>query len=223
MEGDSVFVVCNFEPLRIGLCRVVRDSVALHLAGFSATLAEARRDASNSANVTYLIDSGQVAELMDVDERLPDHPFQRVVFVGPVPPTHDPGAVLAHQLRNRRSAGFLLEIGATSRLVAAISLVASGAFVCEMNMAHGLRADDPNIDLIVRLRNAALSGRECQVLARVARGRVNKEIARELSLAEGTIKAHVSHVLGKLGLQHRLELVRFGSLLSDEGEFMHSG
>ena len=222
MESNAVFVVCNFEPLRIGLCQVVKDSESLHLAGFAATLAEARRAVSASANVTYLIDSSQVGEMMAEDERSPSHPFKRVVYVGPVPPTHDGTAVVAHQLHKRQALGFLFEFGGASRLIGAISLVASGAFVCEMDMAHGLRADDKNTDLVSQLRSATLSAREMQVLARVARGRANKQIAHELFLAEGTVKAHVSHVLAKLGVQHRIDLVRFGMLLSDEGELEQS-
>jgi two-component system, NarL family, response regulator LiaR len=39
----------------------------------------------------------------------------------------------------------------------------------------------------------------------VARGRANKEIARDLSIAEKTVKTHVSSILGKLGLQSRTQ------------------
>jgi DNA-binding NarL/FixJ family response regulator len=50
-----------------------------------------------------------------------------------------------------------------------------------------------------------LSERETEVLCLIARGRANKEIARDLTIAEKTVKMHVSTILGKLGLQSRTQ------------------
>lgn len=52
---------------------------------------------------------------------------------------------------------------------------------------------------------AALSPRERSVLAQVARGRSNREIARELGLAEKTVKNNVTAVLAKLGVGSRTQ------------------
>ena len=51
----------------------------------------------------------------------------------------------------------------------------------------------------------ALTGREREVLAEIAKGRSNREIARALSVSEKTVKAHVSSVLAKLGVQDRTQ------------------
>ncbi len=45
------------------------------------------------------------------------------------------------------------------------------------------------------------------MLALLARGWSNREIARELGVAEITVRTHVSHVLGKLGVSNRVEAV----------------
>jgi DNA-binding NarL/FixJ family response regulator len=66
----------------------------------------------------------------------------------------------------------------------------------------------------------ALTARETAVLRLVARGRANKEIARELSIGEKTVKTHVSHILAKLGVQSRtqaaLYAARIGLVAVDE-------
>jgi len=50
-----------------------------------------------------------------------------------------------------------------------------------------------------------LSAREREILALIARGASNKLIARELDIAETTVKIHVQHILRKLGLSSRVQ------------------
>jgi DNA-binding NarL/FixJ family response regulator len=69
----------------------------------------------------------------------------------------------------------------------------------------------------------SLTARETEILMLVARGKANKQIASELYLSEKTVKAHVSSVLMKLGVQSRtqaaLHAVRTGLVsLEDLGE-----
>jgi NarL family two-component system response regulator LiaR len=55
-----------------------------------------------------------------------------------------------------------------------------------------------------------LSPRETQVLAQLARGRSNREIAKTLAITEDTVKAHVSSILAKLQLSDRTQAAIFG-------------
>lgn len=52
-----------------------------------------------------------------------------------------------------------------------------------------------------------LSPRQRQVFALLLEGRANKEIARELGIAAGTVKVHVEDVLSKLRARNRIEIV----------------
>ena len=66
----------------------------------------------------------------------------------------------------------------------------------------------------------SLTARETEILMLVARGKANKQIASELYLSEKTVKAHVSSVLMKLGVQSRtqaaLHAVRTGLVSLEE-------
>jgi NarL family two-component system response regulator LiaR len=55
-----------------------------------------------------------------------------------------------------------------------------------------------------------LSRREVEVLGALARGRSNKEIAKELSIGEETVKTHVSNILSKLHLADRTQAAIYG-------------
>jgi DNA-binding NarL/FixJ family response regulator len=52
-----------------------------------------------------------------------------------------------------------------------------------------------------------LTRREREVAALVCHGFANKEIARRLGLAEGTVKTHLSKIFEKLGIQRRSQLI----------------
>ncbi|MFD8812296.1 response regulator [Streptomyces sp. NPDC059627] len=58
--------------------------------------------------------------------------------------------------------------------------------------------------------NEPLSAREREVLALVARGTSNREIARELFISEATVKTHLTHLYAKLGVNDRAAAVATG-------------
>jgi DNA-binding NarL/FixJ family response regulator len=109
------------------------------------------------------------------------------------------------------ASGFLLKDVPAPDLVAAIRTVAAGDSVLSPSTTRRL------IERFVPLLPApgaatadslaALTNREREVFALVAKGRSNREIADALFLSEGTVKIHVSRLLGKLGLRDRVHAV----------------
>ena len=111
------------------------------------------------------------------------------------------------------ASGFLLKDALAADLLNAVRVVAAGESVAAPSVtrrliAHYLGAQPaPNPD---SGRLAALTARERDVLTLIARGRTNAEIASELHLSEGTVKTHISHILGKLDLRDRVQAVILG-------------
>ncbi|MBI5811451.1 MAG: response regulator transcription factor [Meiothermus silvanus] len=78
--------------------------------------------------------------------------------------------------------------------------------------AHGESVLSPPVAarLLGRMRSPSdesLSTRELEVLSLVAKGLSNKEIARELKISEATVKTHLLHTFGKLGVDDRTAAV----------------
>ena len=97
--------------------------------------------------------------------------------------------------------GYLLKDTPREELFAAIRSVAQGKAVLAPTVATRLLRQRQT------LAGEALSTRELEVLSLVARGASNKEIARSLYLSEATVKSHLIHLFGKLGVTDRTAAV----------------
>jgi RNA polymerase sigma factor (sigma-70 family) len=96
--------------------------------------------------------------------------------------------------------GYLVKETHGDALVAAVRAAAEGRVELSPEAARRLAS-------AIRPREAAepLTPREREVLAEVAEGRANKEIAARLGISEKTVKSHVTRVLEKLGVQSRTQ------------------
>ncbi|MEU6407907.1 response regulator transcription factor [Microbispora sp. NPDC046933] len=100
------------------------------------------------------------------------------------------------------AAGFLYKDVDPGALVQAIRAVHGGQVLLAPEAAEAMLAGQ---DHEQDGAGAALTDREREVLRLLAAGRSNREIARELVVAEKTVKTHVSNVLMKLGVQDRTQ------------------
>jgi DNA-binding NarL/FixJ family response regulator len=108
------------------------------------------------------------------------------------------------------AAGYLLKDVASARLVEAIRATVRGESILEPSVAAKVIAEFTRVSSLVptaQMEQMAepLSEREMEILALIARGASNKEIADQLYIAEGTVKNHVTHILGKLGVRDRTQ------------------
>jgi len=116
--------------------------------------------------------------------------------------TFEDGDVVLEGIR-AGARGFMLKDVSYEQLISAIRAVAAGETVFQPAVTQRLlRAVPRNSE-----RTEELTEREREVVRLMAGGYSNKEIAHALGTAEGTIKNHVSSILGKLGARDRTRAV----------------
>jgi len=105
--------------------------------------------------------------------------------------------------------GYLLKDVSLEDLVDAVKTVAGGGSIVKPavteRLLKGLKR--MNTDFSALDRPDPLTERETEILRLMAGGYSNKEIAKSLGVAEGTVKNHVSNILSKLGVRDRTRAV----------------
>jgi DNA-binding NarL/FixJ family response regulator len=114
-----------------------------------------------------------------------------------------------HEALRAGASGFLLKDTLPAELLAAVRIVAAGDALLAPSITRRLiedfvsrpikSIDDPRLD--------QLTNREREVLAAVAKGLSNAELADALFMSHATAKTHVSHLLTKFGARDRAQLV----------------
>jgi DNA-binding NarL/FixJ family response regulator len=108
------------------------------------------------------------------------------------------------------ASGFVLKDASTDELIRAVRVVAAGGALLAPSVTRRLIAEFARRRPTLRATPgalAALTPRELEVLALIAGGLSNTEIAAQLVVAEQTVKTHVGRILGKLGLRDRAQAV----------------
>ncbi|MET9372340.1 response regulator [Streptomyces griseoflavus] len=103
--------------------------------------------------------------------------------------------------------GYLLKDAPREELFTAVRAAARGRTVLSPAVASRLVSA---VRTPAAPGNEPLSAREREVLALVAKGTSNREIARELFISEATVKTHLTHIFGKLGAKDRAAAVAVG-------------
>ncbi|MFD8718075.1 response regulator [Streptomyces sp. NPDC059629] len=112
------------------------------------------------------------------------------------------------------ASGFLLKDASADKLAEAVRVVAAGDALLAPGITRRLIAQFSQLDggrvrAPLKARVGELTERETEVLALIAQGLSNAEIAERLVVAEQTVKTHVGRILVKLGLRDRTQAAVF--------------
>jgi two-component system, NarL family, response regulator len=194
-ETLRILLVDDHPVVRDGLASILRTQSDLEVVGQAADGA--------SAVATYL---SLRPEVLMLDLRMPGmdgfEAAQRILEADPaaqvlVMTTYDGDEDIFRCLR-LGAKGYLLKDAPASEILTAIRVVGRGGqYTSHLVAAKAMR----------RMSQAGLTPRELDVLAQIAQGRSNKDIADRLGMTEGTVKTHVKAILAKLDAMSRTDAV----------------
>lgn len=207
MAKIRLLVVDDHEVVRVGLKALLSAEEDMEVVGEAATAQEAERLAAELRpdvvimDVRLPLESGLEA-CQTIRRR---HPRTRVVML-----TSYVSEELVAQALRMGASGYVLknvdstELLETIRAAYAGKTVLDPAAACQVMARLGPEAspeEDPSFK--------ELTSRELQIMALVARGKSNREIASILHLSEGTVRNYVSSIMDKLGLRNRIEVATY--------------
>lgn len=202
-----LLLVDDHEVVRVGLRTVLSQQAGLTVVGEAATMETAVRDALRVKPDVILMDV-RLPDGSGVDacrDILASNPDARVIFLTSYA---DDDSVLAAVLAGAH--GYVLKEIDSSALLRAIHLVAEGQSILDptvteraLRWLRGL-GNGPQLPGIEQL-----SGQEERVLALVAEGKTNKEIATALGLSDKTVKNYLANVFQKLRITRRAQAAAF--------------
>jgi DNA-binding NarL/FixJ family response regulator len=103
------------------------------------------------------------------------------------------------------ASGFIPKTLSVKVIRRAIEEVLAGGIWTPPDLDLSAKSDDQGVAMLARL--ASLTPQQVRVLMMLSEGLLNKQIAYELSVSEATVKAHVSAILQKLGVESRTQAV----------------
>ncbi|MFD7964390.1 response regulator [Streptomyces zaomyceticus] len=207
-EADTrtrVFLVDDHEVVRRGLRDLIDDEPDMRVVGEASTVDQAlARGPALRPDVAVLDvrlpDGDGISVCRELRSRLPELACLMLTSFDDEDALID--AIMAG------AAGYVLKQIKGSDLVSAVRTVATGQSMLDpattARLMRSLRAPEaakPPEDE----RLAVLSERERSVLDLIGEGLTNREIAKRLYLSEKTVKNHISRLLGKLGVERRVQ------------------
>ncbi|MDT8307145.1 MAG: response regulator transcription factor [Anaerolineae bacterium] len=206
-ERISVVLVDDHEVVRLGLMTLIDDLPWVDLAAEVGTAEEALAAVEEHQPDAVVMDIRLPGESgIDACRQIHDRwPETRVIMLT----SYADDDLIFSALQAGASGYVLKQIGNRS-LIDALDAVRRGEAMLDPSVTQRVidrvRAQESD-------RQAAafrdLSARELQVLAEVAEGKSNNEIADTLGLAEKTVRNHVSAILAKLNLSNRIEAATY--------------
>ncbi len=200
MTKTRIMLVDDHEVVRLGMRAAFEAEPDLAVVGEASNGAEALAKMAVLDPQLILMDvrmekMNGIEACREIKSRYPD------VHILMITSYTDDDAVISSILAG--ASGYLLKHLSRAELLRSIRLVASGHSLIDTNTAK------QTMERLAQMPGSELTEREREVLALVARGYTNKQIADALYVSEKTARNHVSHILDKLGLSRRSEAAAF--------------
>jgi len=207
MAKIRLMIVDDHEIVRMGMRALFELEPDIHVVGEASNGAEAVAKVGVLAPHVILMDvrmpnMNGVEACRDIKS---SHPAVYVLMIT----SHDDAKAAEDSLLAGAS-GYLIKNASRAELLKAIRLVAMGQPLVDAGSAkHAMNRVLSLASGMAHIPGEELTEREREVLALVARGYTNKQIAEALSVSEKTARNHVSHILEKLGFARRTEAAAF--------------
>jgi two-component system, NarL family, response regulator NreC len=199
-----VVVVDDHAVVRAGLRRVLEAEPDIEVVGEAGTAGDAVLETRSAKPDVILLDVVMPGESgIDVIPKLRKEAPEAKVLV--LSMQDDPRYV--REAFAAGASGYVLKEAADSEVVAAVREVAAGN--CYLHPALGARLISAEEEARAATEADPLSEREHEVLRLLALGHTNQEIAKMLYISVRTAETHRSHIMQKLRLTTRAELVRY--------------
>ena len=214
-QALTLLIVDDHEVVRQGLSAMLGRRPGFQVVGEAGTVAEAV-DAARRFRPDLIVmdvrlpDGSGIEACREIRAELPD---TRVVMLTSYP---DEEAVFAAIIAG--ASGYLLKQVRARDLVAALEAVGRGESLLDpavtgkfLERMRRIASSDESDEL------AALTPQERKILALVAEGMTNKQIAAEVFLSDKTVKNYVSSILAKLNLERRAQAAAYVAGLKGHG------
>jgi DNA-binding NarL/FixJ family response regulator len=200
----GVLIVDDHAVVRAGLKLLLDAEQDLEAVGEAGSAREAIFQARSLKPDVILMDvvMPEQSGLEVVPQLLHEHPKTKVLVLSM---QDDPRYV--HEAFAAGASGYVLKEAADTELVAAIREVARGGRYVHPEL--GARLVAAEAQEAKRAEEDPLSEREREVLRLLALGHTNQEIAKQLYISVRTAETHRAHIMQKLRLSSRAELVRY--------------
>lgn len=216
-ERFGTVLIVEDHPL---YAEAIREAVSLQCGGVA-------RVCDSVAAAVGCIEAGLDPDLILLDLRLPDSrglegfgrlraavPEAAILVVSAVASQKTIDALLA-----AGAAGFMAKEDSADTLRRAIAEIARGRMFTSSPRPERSRADAEEAGrLDAKERLAALTPQQTRIMAMICDGKPNKQIAYEMSLAEASVKAHITALLRRLGVQNRTQAALLARSASDWSE-----
>ena len=199
-----VLIVDDHAVVRAGLALLLQAEEDLEPVGEAGTAKDAIFEARSVKPDVILMDivMPDQSGLEVVPQLLEEHPETKVLVLSM---QDDPSYV--REAFEAGASGYVLKEAADAEVVAAIREVAAGGRYVHPELGARLVAADTAERR--RMDEDPLSEREREVLHLLALGHTNQEIAEQLYISVRTAETHRAHIMQKLRLESRAELVRY--------------